>query len=77
MERKNVGVHTSKMSKVKFPSLIGILSQRQLYDLLTDPTLFEKKRNISKIQEPIILEIENQTARQYLELQSALLKLPL
>lgn len=61
----------------KFPSTAGVLTQRQLYAVLTDPTLFEAKKIISKIQEPLLLEIESRTARQYLELKAALLQRPL
>jgi hypothetical protein len=62
---------------MKFPSMLGALTQRQLYAVLTDPTLFEIKKSISVIQEPLLIEIESRTSRQYLELQAAMLKLPL
>jgi hypothetical protein len=60
-----------------FPSTVGPLTQRQLYRVLTDPTLFELKRTISVIQEPILLQLESHTARQYLQLQEALVRMPL
>lgn len=61
----------------KFPSTDGVLTRRQLYAVLTDPTLTERKATISRIQEPLIMEIEARTSRQYLELKAALLRLPL
>jgi hypothetical protein len=61
----------------KFPSTAGVLSQRQLYAVLTDPSLCEVKKTISVIQEPLLLEIESRTARQYIELKSAMTRLAL
>lgn len=60
-----------------FPSMRGPLTQRQLYFALTDPTLHELKRSISILQEPILLELESRTARQYLDLKLAITRSPL
>jgi hypothetical protein len=60
-----------------FPSTAGPISQSRLYDVLTDPTLYETKRTISAVQEPILLWLEEQTQRQYVDMRNMMLKLPL